>query len=366
MTPSRLVTAAATAALLGFCVAGCGTIVGTTATNLPRKQHQASSATADRTAIPRVTGAPLTLAPPAPGLPAWVRVKLTGKLPASGPSTGTVQELPAAAVTAATAQGLASALHLSGAAQRVTGGWRATGAGTLQIADGDGQHWTYLGVSLFRPCTGGIGGAAAGASAVAPRAAQPGPGNIACPVKPGQLEPADPLPGQPSGLGPPSTASAEVAAKPVLAAVGLAGAPLRTATIGSYTFVSADPVVAGLPTTGFATTVGVGAGDRIVQASGWLGHGVAAGGYPLISAQQAFNQMKALSHPTAHPPELMCPLNPEVLCGTLRPVGQISVTGAVYGLALSFSKGQPVLVPAWLFGISGNGLRVPETAISPH
>lgn len=363
MTPSRFVTAAAATALLGLGAAGCGTQPGITANQTPQKQHLTGSATAS----PHITAPPLRTSPVSPGVPGWVQVKLTGTLPATGPATGTVHELPSGAVAAATVQALASALHLSGSPTRVPGGWRVTGSGNLQIADSDGQHWMYLGLNMFQPCVGSLRGPATGTAAwIAPRAAQPGAATVACPVKPGQLEPFDPIPGQSGGGVAPSVSGAEAVAMPVLQAVGLAGAPLRTATIGSYTFVSADPTVDGLPTAGFSTTIGVGPGNRIVQASGWLSHAVPGDTYPLTGARQAFARLKSSTHPTAHPPHLMCPLNPDVLCGTPSLIRQIDVTGAVYGLALSFNQGQPVLVPAWLFAIAGSGLRIPEVAINPH
>lgn len=50
-------------------------------------------------------------------------------------------------------------------------------------------------------------------------------------------------------------------------------------------------------------------------------------------------------------------------CLATRPV---QVTGAVYGLALSYSRGKPLLVPSWLFSVAGSSLRVPEIAMDPR
>ncbi len=62
----------------------------------------------------------------------------------------------------------------------------------------------------------------------------------------------------------------------------------------------------------------------------------------------------------------MCPLNPDALSGTPGPIRVVQVTGADYGLSLSYDRGKPVLVPSWLFGVAGTGLRIPEVAIDPR
>lgn len=168
--------------------------------------------------------------------------------------------------------------------------------------------------------------------------------------------------------------AAETLAKPVLLAAGVAGAPLRITTIGSYTFVSADPVVDGLGTSGFSTTISVGPGDRITEASGWLGPAVTGASYPLIGARQAFNRLRSFAHPPPgdRPPETVCTPHPDLLCpspdygGCPSDVLPVQVTGAVYGLALSYSRGERLLVPSWLFSVAGSSLRIPEIAMEPR
>ncbi len=377
MTPSRLAITAAAAGLLGLGATACGSHIGTAAGQpAPQKLHLTTSAS------PPVTPAPGTatsiLPPPAPpGVPGWAQVELTGRLPSSGPTSGSVYGLPGGEAPRATVRGLASALHLSGAPHRVTGGWRVTGPGTLQVTDGPGLRWTYLGAPLISLCgpvpdrpqmsPGAQSPAGSGTAGSNARAAVPAAIGRVCPMKPGQLEPYDPVPAHSAGGAPPSGPSARAAAMPVLQAVGAAGSPLRITTIGSFTFVSADPVTGGLPTAGLSTMVGVGPGGRITQASGWLSHPAAGSSYPLIGAQQAFNRLKRSTHPVAgaHPPEIMCPLNPDALCNP-GPIRVVEVTGATYGLALSYNRGEPVLVPAWLFSVAGTGLKVPEVAISPR
>jgi hypothetical protein len=44
----------------------------------------------------------------------------------------------------------------------------------------------------------------------------------------------------------------------------------------------------------------------------------------------------------------------------------VQVTGASYGLALSYNRGEPVLVPSWLFSVAGTALKVPEVAVNPR
>ncbi len=380
MTPSRLAAAVAATALFGLGAAGCGSQAGAAAgQGPPQKLRLANSATA--TAAPGGTGAPSSAPPiimplPAPpAVPGWAQIKLTGRLPASGPASGAIRRLPGGAAPESAVRALAGALHLSGSPQRVTGGWRVTGPGTLQVTDGPGMRWRYLGVPVIPSCGGPIlrarqptAGAAnmagsGGGTGSHPGAAVPSALDRICPVKPGQ--PSEPVPA-PSGsaAGP----SAESVAKPVLQAAGVAESPLRITTIGSFTFVSVDPTVAGLATSGFTTTIGVGPGERITQAAGWLSHPARGSSYPLIGAQQAFNQLKLSTRPIpgAHPPEVMCPLNPDVLCGTPGPIRAVQVTGATYGLALSYNRGEPVLVPSWLFSVAGTSLKIPEVAINPR
>jgi hypothetical protein len=378
MTPSRLAIVTAAAALLGLGATACGSQIGTAASQpTPQKLHLATSASPGATPAPG-NATPVLPSPVPPGVPGWAQVKLTGRLPSHGPTRGTVHSLPGGEAPAATVRALAGALHLTGAPQRVAGGWRVTGPGTLQVSDGPGLRWTYLGGPAIpwcgpvlprpqqtpgAPSTAGSG-VATGSN---PRAAVPGAIGRSCPMKPGQLEPYDPVSPPAASVAPPSGPSAQAVAMLVLQAAGVAGSPLRITTIGSFTFVSADPTVDGLPTAGFSTMVGVGPGDRITQASGWLSHPVAGSSYPLVSAQQAFNRLEQSTHPVAggRPPEVMCPLNPDTLCNP-GPIRVVQVTGAVYGLALSYNRGEPVLVPAWLFTVAGTGLKVPEVAISPR
>ena len=379
MTLSRFASTAAAAALLGLGAAGCGSQAATTAGNPPPKKLSLAS-TAVPGPSPSTSSASALPLPAPPAIPGWANVTLTGKLPASGPASGAVRSLPGGAAPQATVRALATALHLTGSPQRVPGGWRVTGGGTLQVADGAGQHWVFVATPIFMRCLGPVvrasksppvasgRGAAGAVGSVAGKSSASLPSGLAraCPMKPGQLEPAEPLP-VPSTSAPTGQA-AQAAAAPVLRAIGIAGAPLRIMIIGSYTFVSADPDVDGLPTSGFSTTVGVGPGNRITQANGWLSRPAAGAVYPLVGAKQAFSELKASTHPTrgGHPPEVMCPLNPDVLCGTVGPIREVLVTGAVYGLSLSFNRGEPILVPAWLFSVAGSGLRIPEVAIDPH
>jgi hypothetical protein len=378
MTPSRLAIVTAAAALLGLGAAACGSQAGTAAGQpTPPKLDLATSASPGVPPRPGIA-TPIVPSPLPPSVPWWARVELTGRLPSSGPATGTVHTLPGGEVPEATVRTLASALHLTGAPQRATGGWRVTGPGTLQVSDGPGLRWTYAGAPVILWCgppvqrppaapgppnTAGGGGA----TGVNPRAAAPAALGLVCPMKPGQLEPFDSVPAPSGAAAPPSGPTAQSVAMPVLQAVGVAGSPLRITTIGSVTFVSADPVVDGLPTAGFSTMAGVGPADRITQASGWLSRPVAGSSYPLIDAQQAFNRLEQSTHPVAgaHPPEVMCPLNPDTLCNP-GPIRVIQVTGATYGLALGYNKGEPVLVPAWLFSVAGTSLKISQVAINPR
>ena len=46
------------------------------------------------------------------------------------------------------------------------------------------------------------------------------------------------------------------------------------------------------------------------------------------------------------------------MCG-----GDVTITGATYGLMLAFDDGAPVLVPAWLFAIDGSDFPMAQVAV---
>ncbi len=379
MTPARLAIATAAAALFALGAAGCGSQAGAPAGQPPKLSLASSASPTPGPTAPQGSSPLLTPSPAPPGVPSSAQVELTGRLPATGPASGVLRALPGNKAAQQRVRALAAALRMSGSPQRVTSGWRVTGLGTLQVTDGPGLRWTYVGAPGLPSCGGPAlpqsGSTSTAAAAPAAKAgmgssgqAVPGALGRMCPMGPGRSEPGDPVPAPSAGTAPSSGASAQAVAKPVLQAAGVAGSPLRITTIGAYTFVSADPAVDGLPTAGFTTTIGFGPGDRITQAGGWLSRPADGSAYPLVGARQAFNRLAQSVHPIggARLPQVGCPLNPEVLCGAPGPMHVVDMTGAEYGLSLSYNRSEPVLVPSWLFSVAGTGLRIPQVAISPR
>lgn len=172
----------------------------------------------------------------------------------------------------------------------------------------------------------------------------PQPGVVGCPV------PSPPPVGAVRANPPISDARALEAAKPVLAALGLGDAAPRVMSSGSWSDVTVDPTVAGLPTQGITTRISVDA-TGVVGAIGWLGEPSEGPIYPLVSAAQALDRLRTLPVPEI---AIACIQGSECPSGVLvRPV-----TGATLGLALrwdgSGAVGTEVLVPAWLFSLEGS------------
>ncbi|MEV7418927.1 hypothetical protein [Streptomyces sp. NPDC089919] len=89
-------------------------------------------------------------------------------------------------------------------------------------------------------------------------------------------------------------AAARAAAAPVLKAAGQDAAKLDTSQVqGAQRVVNADPVIGGLPTSGWRTTVLVGADGKVTGGTGNLKAPVKGGQESVISAGQALNRLNA-------------------------------------------------------------------------
>ncbi len=156
--------------------------------------------------------------------------------------------------------------------------------------------------------------------------------------------------------------AALAAAEPVLTAAGVDAQPRvyggASGQSGTVAMVVGDPTVAGLPTAGLRTVVDVDT-TGVLGATGWLGDLTADGDYPVISAQKAFDRLDQLPRALA---AIACP---EIAPGPLESPGDdpkpipcptpepMAVTGAAFGLTLSWEGMTPILVPAWLFQVAG-------------
>ncbi|MBY8886254.1 hypothetical protein K7472_15480 [Streptomyces sp. PTM05] len=313
------------------------------------------------------------------GAPAAQAYRLTGRLPA-GPASAHVYR-PGGAVSRDQVTRLAAALGVPGTVTAADGLWKAgsSGAGpTLQVAQDSPGGWAFA-------------RAGAGTGCAAARRTVSGAG--VCYGASGT--------GGTSAPGGPAVAQdvARRDAAPVLAALGLGGARVdasgTSAASGGLRTVTADPVVGGLPTYGWRTTLVIGPDGRVVSGSGRLAPLTRGAAYPVTSAAVALDQLRraaAASGPglcgREHPgggtgtarsgaaPGPVDPGGPLLHSSTPPARGTAStapvrgsapclastppllVRGAVFGLSARFASGSPgaeELVPSWLFQVAASG-----------
>jgi hypothetical protein len=327
--------------------------------------------------------------------------QLAGTLP-SGPDSARAQSLPKGAASAAQVRRLAGALGVTAEPRRVEGAWQA---GSLRIEDAAGQPWSFSGscgpdvpvssdgatvscasgtgvvssgsvspgsgspgsVSSGSGSSGsgtadsssGSGSAPAGTTVgpAEPPVAAPAPAVSPCPdnarcAKPGWAPFPPPSPGPPVDV-----SAARHAASLVLADLGLSDADVSIEPAGEQAFVMADPRVAGLPTSGYATSLQIDGDGKVVGGNGYLGRPSAASSYPLISAKAAFD---ALPEPPR--PMFACPSNAD--CPVFQPA---VITGAELGLQLTaLAEDEAALLPAWLFTVKDWPMPLAQPAIEPE
>jgi hypothetical protein len=141
--------------------------------------------------------------------------------------------------------------------------------------------------------------------------------------------------------------------------------------------VNADPVVGGLPTYGWSTGVQVGADGTVVGGSGRLKEPVKGDTYPVVSADEAVEQLNEAGKDTgrvriggcATPvPHGEVPhkddLRPETPCepeSSPAAPERLTIGKAVFGLSTQYVDGQQALVPSWLFEVTAKGGDQPFT-----
>ncbi|ATW48107.1 hypothetical protein [Streptomyces peucetius] len=161
-----------------------------------------------------------------------------------------------------------------------------------------------------------------------------------------------------------SEADARKAAAPVLEAVGQGDAESDAGQLmGGVRVVNADPVVSGLPTHGWSTGVQVGADGAVVGGSGRLKEPVKGDTYPVISAEEAVEQLNEAGQdsgririggcatPVPHKDDLTAetPCEPE---SSPAAPERLTIRKAVFGLSTQYVDGRQALVPSWLFEVS--------------
>lgn len=159
-----------------------------------------------------------------------------------------------------------------------------------------------------------------------------------------------------------SEAKAKRAAQPVLDALGLDDAKLDARQLyGAVRVVKADPVLDGLPTYGWRTSLQVAADGQLVGGDGLLSKPAEDDTYPLIGAAEAMKRLNkggdtadgsgstddapGKAEPAKKAPE-------EAATGSASSTaGKVTVRKATLGLAARSVDGRRALVPSWLFQV---------------
>ncbi|MFF6774855.1 hypothetical protein ACFY8W_15020 [Streptomyces sp. NPDC012637] len=286
--------------------------------------------------------------------------KAKGPLP-HGPSSAAVHR-PEGRVTPAEVTRLAEALGIPGTPQLVGEVWRlapekdASGL-RLDVSAKAPGSWTlsrYDGGPVGDTCLKGK----------------------ACPP-PGEAKP-------PSGGSPVSEAAAKAAAAPVLKAIGQDDAKVDASQVmnGSDRVVNADPVVGGLPTYGWSTGIHIGPDGSVTAGSGRLKAPAKGDTYPVVGAEKALAELNEASKGTGPVGIGGCATDPpadqpltggkgkgetgQAPCQTIVDLAapdEVTVTGAVFGLAAQYVDGEQVLVPAWLFTAEAKPGAKPYTVV---
>ncbi|MER0246025.1 hypothetical protein AAHZ94_29445 [Streptomyces sp. HSW2009] len=355
----------------------------------------------DGFADPAQTGFPgergIAVGEPNPGRPTY---RATGELPGAPDPTAPVYRT-APKVSRAEVAKLAKALRITGEPRLERGVWKVGGAPermspTLRVKATGAGGWSYTRFGapggdgcLEPPHTMGEG-ADDGATAEQARPSGPRCGSLRDGRPGGGLKDAgrsrdaqgpdgsqggQDTPAIPDGGSPPvSAAEAEKAAEPVLEALGQDEAAVDASrTYGAVRAVTADPVIDGLPSYGWQTTLEIGANGQVDGANGFLADLTASDPYPVVGAEQALRALNAGSGQhgkadiggckTAKDPDVVvseestdktsAPERHKAPCEPAagkQPVVQ-EVQKATFGLGMRFTEGRQVLVPSWIFTV---------------
>ncbi|MFG2221805.1 hypothetical protein [Streptomyces sp. NPDC048644] len=167
-----------------------------------------------------------------------------------------------------------------------------------------------------------------------------------------------------SGKGAVSQEKAKQAVRPVLKALGQENAALDAHGLsGAVRMVTADPVLAKLPTYGWQSDLQVGSDGQVVGGSGQLAHPVKGADYPVLSADKTLERLNSRDGrgrpggcvtpqtEKGTPGDGIAPCEP----APTKAQKPSEVTGAVFGLAVQYVDGGQALVPSWLFRVEQPG-----------
>jgi hypothetical protein len=179
------------------------------------------------------------------------------------------------------------------------------------------------------------------------------------------VPPAPPAP-PPSPAPQPSDATARATADRVFAAAGLSAPVVRTAAGFLGKEVTASPVVGGLPTSGFETTVVVDADGDVVTGNGYLGAATRHDTYPLLDPRAALRERDTRSGWTGYP-RAQCPSGqacPEPAIAVAPDREASALRLGLHYLPSFDGTRDAYLVPAWLLSFEGSTYEEPLLALA--
>ncbi|MEU3466187.1 hypothetical protein ABZ721_40440 [Streptomyces sp. NPDC006733] len=337
------------------------------------------------------------------------RYQVVKPLPA-GPKAAPVFR-PHGQVTQAAVEKLAKALDVPGPVKLDHDFWRAGGTPDgsgpfLQVNRSGEGNWSYSRLGPLAKCYRTP--PSKPDAPIAPDAGGPGAGGPDSPVCSGPpAASADAASGSPaasadsgtstssvdagtsaSSAGPTGTSGpavsedrAKQAAAPALAALGLTAAKIDASeTAGAVRMVNADPVVGGLPTHGWRTTLRIGADGQLSGGYGLLAALDKGDQYPVVDAAQALKELQGAGTggadhgvggtcPSLLPKQPTAPSDDKTLPRSMPCVPaaeqKLEVRGAVFGLSAQFVSGARALVPSWLFDVAQAGVTRTHTVAQP-
>jgi hypothetical protein len=274
---------------------------------------------------------------------------VSGTLPA-GPGTAPIVRPSSPGRDSVTA--LAASLGLTGDVRELAGGWVAPSSADpsqpavaprlIVLKDGAGS-WTY-GTSTQCALDAVAADAASGCTESA--VAVPAPDGTATDT---------PLPVPSACIGRGSVASLNEAelravAAPILAAVDLAAAPTTVEAVGTADArLVASPRVLDRPTSGIDTTIAAVdcSGAVVTDARGTLAAWTAGADYPVITADEGIERVRALPQPLMAE---LCRVPPD---GTGCLSSTRTIVGAEFGFMRDIDLGDTsvVLAPAWIYEV---------------
>ena len=159
----------------------------------------------------------------------------------------------------------------------------ANGDGGYVVTDGDAQLFVTAPSWSYSRTSSGGGVSSSGVAVACPLDAPDCPPNVTAPPPATAPRPAD-LPSQDD---------AKATALALLDRVGVAtrGAAVTVDDGGTQWYVSVDPVVDGIATEGFGSSVSVGPNGEIEYAAGVLGEVAVADDYPLVGTRTAIDRL---------------------------------------------------------------------------